>query len=165
MCHLLRLTVIFFYYIYILQMWICILETFDISENIFLFSKIQCNCAYLQSFTHQWPLTLSVSHTQWCPGTCTFVSHSSHNKPSPGFWVCEPVVSLLRSAIPRKTGTLRQTVGRRFPTICSKCMEPSVIKNRKAYVPPSPRSSLQLAWLFSGASLLPVWLAGPGVGP
>lgn len=32
------------------------------------------------------------------------------------------------------TGTLRQTVGRWFPTICSKCVEPSVIKNRKARV-------------------------------
>lgn len=120
----------------------------DISENILLFSKMQCNCAYLQSFTHQWPLTLSISHTQWWPGTCTFVSHSSRNKPSPGLWVCEPVVSLLRSAIPRKTGTLRQTVGRWFPTICSNCMEPSVIKNRKAHVPLLPGALFSLLGYF-----------------
>lgn len=89
------------------------------------------------------------THSDQChPGTCTFVSHSSRNKPSPGFWACEPVVSLPRCPFPRKAGTLRQTGGRWFPTICSKCVEPSVIKNRKAYVPLLPGALFSLLGYF-----------------
>lgn len=48
-----------------------------------------------------------------------------------------------------------------LPTICSKCVEPSVCKTGRPRFP----FSLGFVSLFSGASLLPVWLLGPGSGP
>lgn len=48
-----------------------------------------------------------------------------------------------------------------LPTICSKCVEPSVSKTGRARFPFSPG----FVSLFSGASLLPVWLLGLGSGP
>lgn len=48
-----------------------------------------------------------------------------------------------------------------LPTICSKCVEPSVCKTGRPRFP----FSLRLVSLFSGASLLPVWLLGLGSSP
>lgn len=48
-----------------------------------------------------------------------------------------------------------------LPTICSKCVEPSVSKTGRPRFP----FSLGLVSLFSGASLLPEWLLGLGSGP
>ena len=50
---------------------------------------------------------------------------------------------------------------RSLPTICSKCVEPSVSKTGRPRFP----FSLGLVSLFSGASLLPEWLLGLGSGP
>lgn len=48
-----------------------------------------------------------------------------------------------------------------LPTICSKCVEPSVCKTGRPWFP----FSLGLVSLFSGASLLPELLLGLGSGP
>lgn len=48
-----------------------------------------------------------------------------------------------------------------LPTVCSKCVEPSVSKTGRPWFPFSPG----LVSLFSGASLLPVWLLGLGQQP
>lgn len=48
-----------------------------------------------------------------------------------------------------------------LPTICSKCVEPSVCKTGRPWFP----FSLGLVSLFSGASLLPEWLLGLGSSP
>lgn len=102
-------------YIHILKIWIWIKESIHRKHNSLQLNQIELRLAchvHLQSFTHRWPLAFSISHAQWHPGTGPYVSHTRRNKPSPGFWACKLVVSLPRSAIPRKSGTLRQTVGR-----------------------------------------------------
>lgn len=94
---------------------------------------------------HQWPLPPSPHSPIYPPPV------PSHSWASSGRWAPDSTRAPLR----------HDRGPRSLPTICSKCVEPSVSKTGRPRFP----FSLGLVSLFSGASLLPEWLLGLGSGP
>lgn len=109
-------------------------------------------------FKHSWPFgTNTVTHTVSCTHLMSDTT-SSHQ----GFACANRSSEELNLMM---TGTLRQTVGRWFSTTCSKCVEPSVIKNRKAHVALLPGALFSLLGYFQEPRFSPCGWSGRAWGP